>query len=108
MAQFSIENFMPLLSDGLRHNIFDASFRNIRYLPEVQRVVIDAAYAHNLPTLAYEYLQDVNLWWVLAMYNGLREPLDDLVPGMTIRIPSRTRLLEMLERKSASSNVMRI
>ena len=108
MAQFSIENFMEVTT-GNHLDIFSAKFRNIRSLPEQQRVVIDAAFAHNLPTLAYTYLQDTNLWWAILMYNGLRDPLEDLVPGMTIKIPSKTALIAMLEAKQTSTNsVMRI
>jgi hypothetical protein len=108
MGQFSIENFMPVLEDN-HLDIFNAKFRNIRNLPEQHRITINAGYAHNLPTIAYEYLQDVNLWWAILMFNGLRDPLEDIKPGMTIRIPNKAALISMLEAKSTSSNsVMRI
>ena len=109
MGQFSIERFLDRTSDGEGLNIFSARFRNIRDLPEQERIVIDAAFAHNLPSLAHKYLQDVNLWWAILMYNGLRAPIEDIVPGLTLRIPNKAALVSLLESKQTSSdNVMRI
>ncbi len=108
MGQFNIEQFMPRNSDGTSLSIFNAKFRRIRDLPEVQRVTVDAAYAHNLPTLAYEHLGDVGLWWVLLMFNGLQDPIEDIVPGLVLKIPDKNYLMQMLEAQEATTNVMRI
>ena len=37
--------------------------------------------------LAYRYLGDPELWWIVCDYNGIRLPLE-LAPGCVIRIPS--------------------
>ena len=108
MGQFTLEKFLPRMSDGKGGDIFNANFRHIRNVQEQQRVVIDAAYAHNLPGLAHEYLQDTGLWWALLMYNGLQDPINDVVPGITIRIPNRNQLLLLLEAQSESSSVVRL
>lgn len=40
-----------------------------------------------LDSLAYRYLQDARLWWVIAEYNNISW-LFDLAPGQVLRIPS--------------------
>lgn len=40
-----------------------------------------------LDLLANTYLGDPHLWWVIADYNDLLDPLD-LTPGVVLRIPA--------------------
>lgn len=45
------------------------------------------------PTLAWKLLGNAALWWVLADYNDVLSPFDDIVPGTVLRYPSATHLL---------------
>ena len=66
---------------GLRSSI-DASPRpDNRFHTVVQGDRVD--------TLAYRYLGDAELWWVICDYNDLFFPLE-LQNGMTLRIPSKS------------------
>lgn len=88
MSAFAMGNFMEVLPDADHLNFWDGDFTNMHlYVPEVQRVVIDAAWAANAPGLAAEYLGSRYYSWVILMYNGLSDPINDLVPGTLIRIP---------------------
>jgi len=42
--------------------------------------------------LAYQYLHDSTLWWVICDWNGISFPLD-LPVGATLRIPSLERVM---------------
>ena len=108
-TRFSIENFIPITQDGQSLDIFKAKFREIRStVREQQRVVIDAAYAGNLPGLAHKYLDNTSLWWAILLYNGLQDPLDDVKVGMTIKIPSRSDLIAVMESAEVNQKAMRI
>ena len=42
-----------------------------------------------LDLLAYQYYENVNLWWVIAYVNDIVDPLTDMSIGQLLRIPSR-------------------
>jgi hypothetical protein len=98
MSRFSIENSIPLTSDGLSLDVFTAKFRDIRYILPVQtNITVDASSEANLPYLADKYLQDQDLWWVILMFNGLVDPIEDVTIGTTLRIPDKRSLTALLE-----------
>lgn len=98
MARFDAVNYMPLTSDGQDNSVFNARFKNMRFnVPVQQTIRLTAADEHNLPGLAFKYLGDVDLWWVLLEYNGLYDPIADVRAGLVLRIPSRTALISYLE-----------
>ena len=57
----------------------------------------DVVAGERLDQLAYRYLSDPKLWWVIAEVNDIAWPLD-LEPGTVLRIPS----LETVEMKVLS------
>lgn len=51
----------------------------------------------NLHLIAFRAFGDERLWWVVADFNDILDPMADLVPGTVLRVPSMTRLwLEVL------------
>lgn len=98
MSRFDAINFMRLTSDEQDLDVFGAKFKNIRYnLPAERTIQLKAEDAHNLPGLAFRLLGDTSLWWVLLDFNGLYDAIEDIRPGMYLRIPSRTNLIAYLE-----------
>jgi nucleoid-associated protein YgaU len=45
-----------------------------------------------LQSVAHRLLGDVRLWWVVAEFNDIIDPFEDLVPGERLRLPSPNRL----------------
>lgn len=41
--------------------------------------------------IAWKYYRDVSLWWVIAEFNGIMNPLE-IPSGTTLRIPSYERV----------------
>ena len=39
--------------------------------------------------IAYRYYEDVTLWWVIAIYNGIQNPITDMEVGDVLAIPHR-------------------
>lgn len=97
MARFDVENFLPLTEDGKSFDVFSSPMRHIRLVTTDAIVTVDAAMAYNLPTLAYKYLGETGLWWALLMYNQLTDPVRDIVPGLKLKIPRKSELVQLLE-----------
>lgn len=41
---------------------------------------------------------DRRLWWVVYEFNNIRDPFFELRPGQILRLPSRTRVIQALNR----------
>lgn len=97
MRRFEFQRFFALTDDERSYDIFSSPTRRLRYIPSTRVVTVTSKWAHNLPGLAHEYLGDTGLWWTILMHNGLTDPLRDVVPGITLKIPERNTLLALLE-----------
>ena len=55
-------------------------------------------YENRPDLLAYDLYGDVNLWWVFAVRNKdvIKDPVYDMVAGVTIRLPQMTTLKQSL------------
>ena len=110
MARFDLENFVSLSSDGESLNLFTARFKDLRFRVNPQaEVIVDARYEANLKTLAYDqYEGDSSLWWIILMYNGLQDPINDIKPGVLLKIPRRTEVIALLEKQVVRQGTIRI
>ncbi|MBR0258488.1 MAG: LysM peptidoglycan-binding domain-containing protein [Synergistaceae bacterium] len=41
--------------------------------------------------IAWKYYRDVSLWWIIAEFNNISNPLE-ILPGTTLRIPTYERV----------------
>lgn len=91
-------------------NYLSAKFKNIKFLlPAADSYMLSQSDAANLPGLAKKLLGDVGYWWVLALYNGILDPVSDLVPGRVLQIPSVTdinALLSTTDTRNANINLI--
>lgn len=77
-------------------NIYDTVLNKIRLLPYSDLIRVDAQWESNLPGLAMQYLGTELRWWVLLLYNGLYDPIEDVKPGIVLKIPDRNSLEDLL------------
>lgn len=42
---------------------------------------------YRLDLIAYKYLRDPSLWYVIAQYNGIQDPIAEVITGRDIAIP---------------------
>ena len=91
-------NYIPKrISDNKRY------FKNIKY-PEIPLSVNDlyitTTSGDRLDTLANQFLNDVDLWWIITIANPdiIRRDSFNLKPGMEIRIPNNIQgIIEAFE-----------
>lgn len=85
----------PLSNARLRRT-GDTTFWGPTQPDEIEPADTDRAHtiriADRLDNLAFSYLGDVNLGWVILQRNNLRLVPNDLVPGRKIFIPTRSSL----------------
>lgn len=105
MSSYSLENFMTVTPDGQHFNFWDAPFKNIHlYVSEQARVTVDAEWTANLPGIAKAYLGSEYLWWAVLMYNQIADPLNDVVPGVVLRVPNASQLAVFIQNNLTAQN----
>lgn len=54
--------------------------------------VIEKKYENKPNMLGYLFYGDEGLWWVIAMYNGIMDPLSELTTGKVLLVPMLERV----------------
>jgi len=53
-------------------------------------------YGDTWPFISYKTLNSPNLWWLILLVNGILNPLEKLIPGTRIKIPSIAVVREVI------------
>jgi hypothetical protein len=61
--------------------------------------VVDSKFAGRLDLIAKALLGDSSMWWLIAQYNMLLDPFEEVVIGRVLRIPTAARAKTMLKGK---------
>jgi len=94
---------LPRLKDENYENIFnvyqdgnDFYYYNLlqtihfpQDLPDSYFETYDVKYNDTWPLISYKKYNNIKLWWIIALANGVVNPINFLVPGKTIRIPKQ-------------------
>jgi len=105
MSDYRMANFIPLDNYG-RLDILKAKFANMKFIiPASKTFQVTAPYEFNLPGISYAIYKDVGLWWALAIFNNIYDPLVDLVIGTVLLIPEHTALIALLENSDSDTRV---
>ena len=77
-----------------------AKYLNIRYIvPARDTFVVTQAYVANAPGIAFDYYGSQDYWWVVCLFNGILDPIEDFVPGLALQLPSLTDINAFLSLK---------
>jgi hypothetical protein len=57
---------------------------------------VENFFAHRLDLIAEMFFHEPRLWWVIAQYNNILDPVGEISAGCILRIPSKNRLSTML------------
>lgn len=66
--------------------------------PKDRFIDVDSNYLGRLDLIAYDYYGDENLWWAIALANGIDQIPTDMQLGMRIRIPDQSVVSAALSR----------
>jgi hypothetical protein len=71
-------------------DILKSKYVNIRYGVTPNRyITIDSKYEANLPGLAFDFYGNQELWRVLLAVNGLNDPINDVIIGTVLMLPTQ-------------------
>lgn len=75
---------------------------------ELDKVVqVTGRHVNRIDLIAYDFLGDSKLWWVIAMYNIILDPHSEIYEGKYIRIPSTSAVQLLLSGKPGGVNSQR-
>lgn len=60
---------------------------------------VDKITSGRLDLIAQAFLGDSHLWWLVAQYNAVLDPVSEIIEGRILRIPARDRVQSMLTGK---------
>ena len=82
-----------LLDNNLDLDIFRSGYTNLRFRVEVDSVItITSRHEANLPGLAYDYYGDTEMWRAIVAFNGIENPIDDVIVGVQLLMPDRNSM----------------
>jgi len=64
------------------------------------KYVVERKFAGRLDLIAALFLGESRYWWILAQYNSILDPFDEVIEGSTIYIPSQARVEAILNGKT--------
>jgi hypothetical protein len=59
--------------------------------------VVEKKFEGRLDLIAAMFLGEPRYWWVIAQYNNVLDPHDEIIEGNILYIPSQTRVSSMLD-----------
>lgn len=102
---FDFGRYTPLDSTKKEYSIFNSAYKNIRFsLPFSKIKTINAADMANLPGIAFDEYGDTSLWRLILAYNGFQDPVQDIYPGVTIKIPSKADVISHVAKQQNNNN----
>lgn len=64
---------------------------------EYDRFTVTSANLGRIDMIAWIHYRDVSMWWAIAYYNSIRNPLTDLEVGTVLLIPKRSFIVNAIE-----------
>jgi hypothetical protein len=83
--------------DPFKNDLMDEIFN----ITECDTVTVGAKYVSNPQLMSYDYLGNVELYFIILMYNGLGNSFK-LERDMTILVPKVERVKEILSRRTVA------
>lgn len=82
-----------------------ARYKNIKWelRPEKSYRVSESDRA-NLPGIAHRMYGDVGYWWIIALYNGIVDPIGEIAPPLTLMLPSQASINTFLSRVNRTNS----
>ena len=76
----------------------DNAFELISQIETYTEYTVDTGTEENLPLIAYKNYGNKDLWWVIAVFNGVLD-ISELTPGSKLRLPNISELTFLLSKE---------
>lgn len=81
--------------------------RFLSLLKHDNQYLITDSDSSNLPLISFRNYGNIDLWWVIGVYNGIKNPFTELTAGTLINIPTITSIndyFEAMKKNNANAN----
>jgi hypothetical protein len=102
MKEYSeVTSVVQLLDTSYDLDHLTSSYTNLRFgvLP-ARIIMIDSKYQANLPGLCHDFYGDQKYWRAVLAFNGLVDPINDVVVGARIGLPDPVSLQSYMARRN--------
>lgn len=96
-------NFIHLTKDRARLDMLRVKYTDIKFaLNATRKVIVSDPYEANLPGIAYKLWgdPDYGYWWVLGLFNGIIDPIEDMPTGKELLVPNIDEVKKYLQSTS--------
>ena len=106
MSDFRRANYAPVDTSGKALDFLQAEYLNLRLsLPAVRQMVVVEGFEANLFSISHDVYGDIGLWWLLAQFNNIIDPITDVTVGMVLYLPDVSDIENFLQNTSSSSSL---
>lgn len=96
-TDYDFSNNTPLDNTLTNYNTFKSGFKNIRFaFAPTRTYVIDESDMSNLVGIAFRLYADVSMWYPLMAYNGIQDQVQEVYPGLILKIPNKSDVIAYL------------
>lgn len=88
---------------------FRSTYKNLKYtLSTVSKYTVTKSDMGRIMTISYNIYKTTTLWRVLLEYNGINDPISELMPGVVLNCPDKNQAIAYLTNSDnmTSSNSM--
>lgn len=95
----------PLDNTMTSYSVFKSGYKNIRFaLSATSTYTIDESDMANLVGVAFRLYGDVSLWRALLSFNGIQDQLQEVYPGLLLKVPNKSDVIAYLSAQKASQS----
>ena len=69
--------------------------------------VVEKRFIGRLDNIASLFFNDPKLWWIIAQYNNILDPYSEIVEGLILHIPKKSRADNLLQGKTGGISSQR-
>lgn len=81
--------YMTLGTDGKSLDYLSAKYLNIKFIvPAKLSYTVTQSSQNNAPGIAFDFYGSADYWWVILLFNGILDPVEDLTPGRVLQLPT--------------------
>jgi len=97
MHDYTWSEYSPIDNTGTQRSIFKSAYKNVRFILQPgRRITLTQADMANLPGIAYREYGSVSLWRIILSFNGLKDGIQDLRPGVSLILPTKSSVIGIL------------
>lgn len=94
---FQRSQYIKITDDNLDVFSYRYSLRNLQQeITGYSVITLSAEYISAPELISDDLYRNQKMWWIICLYNGIINPITDLIPGTNLKIPDLDQVKEYL------------